>query len=88
MDNYIPEFEFQVILAPLRDLTKTNAQIQPTIDLFLDMATGENSHLRDAAVSIKPMVLNLEDRHLLYLSAVAAKFAAALYVPPAESASM
>ena len=87
MDNYVPEFEFQVLLAPLRDLTKTNAQIQPTIDLFLNMATGENSHLRDTAVSIKPIVLNLEDRHLLYISAVAAKIAGAVYVPPTEETS-
>eukprot|EP00026_Physarum_polycephalum_P000024 Phypoly_transcript_00024.p1 GENE.Phypoly_transcript_00024~~Phypoly_transcript_00024.p1 ORF type:complete len:3164 (+),score=487.99 Phypoly_transcript_00024:116-9607(+) len=84
VDNYIPDFEFQVILAPLRDLTKTNAQIQPTIDLFLNMATGENSHLRDAAISIKPMVLNLEDRHLLYISAVAAKIVDSVYVPTTE----
>lgn len=78
----VPEFEFPVILAPLRDLTKSNAQIQPTIDLFLNLEVGPHAHMRDAAISIKPMVLDLEDRHLLYIASLADGLAKAVYTPP------
>ena len=87
VDNHIPEFEFPVILAPLKDLTKTNPQIQPTIDLYLHLATGEFAHLKDAAFSAKPMVINLEDKHLLYISELAANLASAVYEPNNETSN-
>lgn len=82
MDNHNAEYEFPVILAPLRDLTKTNAQIQPTIDVFVCFATGQYAHLKDAAISVKPMVINLEDRHLLYISAFANTLSTTVFAPP------